>query len=304
MFFGNFISAQVAYDKIVFYDDSNNETTSENYKTKRIIKEYNIEKDCYSVLDYDVNNKLLFESKCSDKYTFLKNGDFISYYENGNVKSIQHYLKGQEVGDYKEWYDNNNPRLEGVYSDKEPLISNSFKVLQFWNSDGKQEVINGNGYFNYENNKDAFQGNIVNGFKDGIWKATYNDGSSFSEIYENGKFLSGQSIDENNNKNTYTEFEKKPEPKEGIRAFYKYIGDNFTYTSASIKNKIKGKIVIKFVVDKDGQIIEPEILRSLGYGLDEEAIRVLLSYKKWNPGQQRGRNVRVLYTLPINLSGY
>ena len=39
LFFGNFISAQVAYDKIVFYDDSNNETTSENYKTKRIIKE-------------------------------------------------------------------------------------------------------------------------------------------------------------------------------------------------------------------------------------------------------------------------
>jgi hypothetical protein len=56
------------------------------------------------------------------------------------------------------------------------------------------------------------------------------------------------------------------------------------------------------VVDKEGKIVEPKIMKSLGYGLDEEAIRVLTSYDEWNPGEQKGVFVKCLYSLPLSLT--
>lgn len=303
LFLGKLSFAQAGYDKIVFLDDKNKEVTSESYKTKRVIKDFNLEKDCYIILDYDASNFLKSESTCANKYTFSRKGDYITYYENGAKKSVTHYHDSKAIGEYNEWCEDGKKRLEGEFLSEETLSGNNYKVLNFWNSDGKQEVKDGNGHFNYLGKENSFQGNIVNGLKDGIWKESYTNGSGFSEIYENGKFITGESTDEDNNKNVYTEFESRPEPKKGLREFYKYIGNNFRYTAASIKNKISGKIIIQFVVDVNGKIVEPKIAKGLGYGLDEEAIRVLLSYENWKPGQQRGRNVRVQYSLPITLQG-
>lgn len=303
LFLGKLSFAQAGYDKIIYLNEKNKEVTSESYKIKRVIKEYNLEKECHRILDYDASNFLIAESTCSNKTTFSRKGDYITYYENGSKKSFKHYQDSKPTGENTEWYEDGKKRLEGEYVSDESLNGYNYKILNFWNTDGKQEVIDGNGNFNYEGKENSFQGKLVNGLKDGIWKESYRNGGSFSEIYENGKFISGESIDDEGNKNTYTEFESKPEPKKGLQQFYKYIGNNFRYTSASIKNKISGKIIIQFIVDTDGKLVEPMIVKSLGYGLDEEAIRVLLSYENWKPGQQRGRNVRVQYSLPITLQG-
>lgn len=56
------------------------------------------------------------------------------------------------------------------------------------------------------------------------------------------------------------------------------------------------------MIDKEGKIVELKSVKPLGYGLDEEAIRVITNYENWIPGQQRGMNVRVLYTIPITVS--
>lgn len=90
-------------------------------------------------------------------------------------------------------------------------------------------------------------------------------------------------------------------PKKGIQDFYNYVGQNFTKTKAAFENKISGKLFVTFIIDKDGKIVEPKVVKSLGYGLDEEAIRVITSYENWIPGQQRGVNVRVLYSIPITV---
>lgn len=68
------------------------------------------------------------------------------------------------------------------------------------------------------------------------------------------------------------------------------------------RNKVYGKIYMTFVVDKDGTLIEPKILRGLGYGLDENAILLVKNAKKWNPGVKRGIPTRVLYSLPITIA--
>ncbi|WP_084118329.1 energy transducer TonB [Flavobacterium micromati] len=62
-------------------------------------------------------------------------------------------------------------------------------------------------------------------------------------------------------------------------------------------------MAIRFVVGRDGEIIEPKIIKSTNKIFDREAIRVITSYGKWKPGRQRGQQVRVLYTIPLTLSG-
>ena len=93
--------------------------------------------------------------------------------------------------------------------------------------------------------------------------------------------------------------EKKPEYPHGIGEFYKYIGKNYKTPNVS---GLHGKIFVTFVVEKDGSITDIKILRDVGYGTGEEAIRVLKNCKKWSAGEQDGQKVRVLYSLPININ--
>lgn len=97
--------------------------------------------------------------------------------------------------------------------------------------------------------------------------------------------------------------EKKASFKGGESAFYKYISNNVKYPKDAIKNKIEGKIVVQFTVNKDGRIIDVSTLgKTLGYGLEEEAIRVIKNMPKWEPAVQKGKNVAMRFQIPINFS--
>ncbi|MGK4566019.1 energy transducer TonB [Flavobacterium sp. 3HN19-14] len=65
--------------------------------------------------------------------------------------------------------------------------------------------------------------------------------------------------------------------------------------------EVKGKVIVQFVVEKDGSLTDIKVVRDLGYGTGAEAIRVLKSAPKWKPGIQNGRAVRVLFSLPISI---
>jgi protein TonB len=96
----------------------------------------------------------------------------------------------------------------------------------------------------------------------------------------------------------YNAIEKKPEFPGGMEAFFKYIGNN--YKTPKVSN-LSGKLYLNFVIEKDGSIVEVKILRDLGYGTGEEAVRVLSESPKWSPGMQNGQPVRVMYSLPITI---
>ena len=63
---------------------------------------------------------------------------------------------------------------------------------------------------------------------------------------------------------------------------------------------IQGKVFIQFVIERDGSITDVKVVRGVDASLDKEAVRVVQSMPKWKPGKQRGKPVRVAYTLPIN----
>lgn len=95
----------------------------------------------------------------------------------------------------------------------------------------------------------------------------------------------------------YTSAEKKPDFPGGLKAFYEFVGQNYKAPDANVK----GKVYIQFVVEADGSLSNFEVMRDIGHGTGEEAVRVMKLSPKWIPGEQDGKKVRVLYSLPISI---
>jgi TonB family protein len=95
--------------------------------------------------------------------------------------------------------------------------------------------------------------------------------------------------------------ESMPEFPGGQQAMMRYIGENIQYPVIAQENGIQGRVICQFVIEKDGKVTDIQVVRSSGdASLDKEAIRVINSMPKWTPGKQRGKTVRVKYTIPVN----
>lgn len=183
---------------------------------------------------------------------------------------------------------------------EEPLLMNA------WGPDGVQHTKNGEGYWmaagETPNGKWVFeQGKVVEGIKDGKWIGKLADSTQYyEEVYDLGQFKSGVSW-VNGTKMAYDKPQIQPEFKGGIKEFYKFLGMNMRYPSDAARSGVAGRVMLSFVVCEDGSVCDYKVEKRVGYGLDEEALRVVkLMDGKWEPGVMRGQKVRVKYNLPIN----
>ena len=95
--------------------------------------------------------------------------------------------------------------------------------------------------------------------------------------------------------------ESMPEFPGGQQAMMKFLGENIQYPANAVEKGIQGRVICKFVVEKDGNVSDIQVVRTSGdASLDSEAVRVISTMPKWKPGVQRGKPVRVIYTIPIN----
>ena len=94
--------------------------------------------------------------------------------------------------------------------------------------------------------------------------------------------------------------EKKPEYLGGEAAMYKFINKHIKYPKKARKEGIEGIVYVQFIIDKEGNITKAKVIKGIGYGCDEEALRVVNKMPKWTPGTQRGKPVQVTFTLPFN----
>ncbi len=94
--------------------------------------------------------------------------------------------------------------------------------------------------------------------------------------------------------------EKQPEFPGGISAFYAYVAQNVNYPKPAIRQGVSGKVFVQFVIDRDGSLSGLEVVKGIGAGCDEEALRVVRNSPLWNPGKQRGKPVRVRMVVPIS----
>ena len=93
--------------------------------------------------------------------------------------------------------------------------------------------------------------------------------------------------------------ETMPEFPGGMTALMKYLGSNIKYPTISQEMGSAGRVIVQFVVNRDGSIANPTVVRGVDAYLDKEAIRVISSMPKWKPGVQNGKKVRVKYTVPV-----
>lgn len=93
--------------------------------------------------------------------------------------------------------------------------------------------------------------------------------------------------------------EQKPEFVGGEAAMYKWLGDHINYPAAAAEEGVSGRVVVEFEVSKTGSIEKVRVIRGRHPALDKEALRVVKSMPKWNPGRNNGQPVKVTYTLPV-----
>ena len=94
--------------------------------------------------------------------------------------------------------------------------------------------------------------------------------------------------------------EQMPEfPNGGMAGLMQYLSKNIKYPTIAQENGTQGRVTVQFVVNRDGSIVDAKVLRGVDPYLDKEAIRVISSMPKWKPGMQRGKAVRVKYTVPV-----
>lgn len=93
--------------------------------------------------------------------------------------------------------------------------------------------------------------------------------------------------------------EESAEPKGGMPAFYKYVGDKIKYPAQARRMGVEGRVFVEFVVNRDGTIVDVRSIKGIGAGCDEEAVRIVQSAPAWKPGKQRGKAVRQKMVIPI-----
>lgn len=299
LFVPKIILAQVTdKDEISYIDSLGQYGTFENYKYLRVIKNLKIPNlDAYPIKEYYKSGKIAMAGTINSAEMKTKVGSFTYFYESGTKKSIDIYKEGFVQTRY-DFYENGAKKLVTDFETTIVNLSDPIKISQFWDENGEQKVIDGNGFLEINDKNESERGEIKNGLKNGLWEGHQHD-VSYKETYDNGKLISGISTDKTLVSYAYTEREVKPTAANGMADFYQHVAKNFNIPNVE---GLRGKIFIAFVVEIDGSITNIKVLKDLGYGTGEEAIRAIKNYKGWVPGVQRGRKVRCTFSLPISIA--
>jgi len=290
-----------ANDDAVYLDSLFKIGTKKNHKYIRVVKDYYTpKKKSYEVKDFYKSGIIAMSGTTTNKDKIIETGVFLYYYENGNKKEEREYAENEVAADKSgiqpiRWDEDKRQYIIPVNRYK------PYKLNQYWDENNNHLIIDGNGVLIHGNKIDIIiTDRYKDGYKDGICEEkNLQLNTTFTEKYEKGKFISGIRTFEDNTTSEYTEMETKPIPKKGMADFYDFIGRN--YRAPNIQG-LSGKVYVTFVVDVDGTITDIKVLRDLGYGTGDEAIRTVSSYKGWIPGEQRGKKVRCFFSLPIEVN--
>ena len=241
-------------------------TTKDDYKYIRVVENYKDQPNLFIFTEYYKSGVVSMRAISTNKEEPKFEGSRIDYYENGNKKRETEYKKNHINGKQVEWYENENKKSEKIIKTNPKTLETVTQIIQYWDKNNEQKVIDGNGFYEETNGVASEKGEIKNSKKQGVWigKSKITN-STFTETYENGELISGISIDNNNIEHPYQVLFKKPEYKEGMMAFYQYIGKNYRLPSNVRSNPgERPKLVAAFNVDTDGKLVDIKIIKDLG----------------------------------------
>lgn len=100
----------------------------------------------------------------------------------------------------------------------------------------------------------------------------------------------------------YENVEVMPEFPGGMDRLTEYLSSNINYPEKAKNEGMEGKVIVSFIIDKNGSVKDTKAMNNIGYGLEEEAVRVISGMPDWKPGMNNGKNVNVSYTIPIKFA--
>lgn len=259
----------------------------------------------FKLEEFYKNGKPKRSGKTSSATSIKLEGIITVYNENGIKEKEQSYSSGKLLGEQKEFYENGQIKLVKVFDKptdmEKSYIDTNFRVLEVNDVLGKKFLDNeGNGKVDLKTADYQEEGFYVNGYKNGLWKERdFKTNTSFEEFYDHGKFISGKRIDEDGKIINYKEKFKLPQFRGGGNKFSEYLSRRLVYPSIARANKIQGRVILNFTVEKDGSLTNLRVMRSPDDELANEALRVMTDSPNWTPGENRGKAVRVNYSLPI-----
>ncbi len=228
-------------------------------------------------------------------------GERTTYNPNGKKQFIGKYNNNGVVVDLAYFFLNGKPYYTAVFDTAKKLEV----IADAYDLNGNSTAKNGNGtLINYADTfKRVFsKGPIANGLKEGEWRGKLSDTlTTFVCLYANGVLVSGTTYDENGKEYHFTKEEEEPFPKGGLQKFYKNLASNIKYPRKAKENFVQGKVILSFIIGKEGDFQQIKVVRGIGSGCDEAAVEALQKTSApWVPGRQYGLPVRVIYSLPID----
>lgn len=289
-------------DTSIYYFEKSGKITdtkdSANYFVVVMPPDTVVDKNLFIVKGFYMDGKTRFTGTSKNKTPRFKyQGTLIAYFPNGAKKRTMSYENGIVLGDVVEYYPNGK-----LYNIKTNSAEKSVLFKECRDSTGKVLAENGNGQwikFDESFNRIEVRGAIKNGLGDGIWHIRVNDSLETINEYKNGNIVSIANSYKSGYK-TYAMVETEPEFPGGTTVFGEFISHNVVYPIAARKNGTQGHVIVTFVIESDGTLTNVKVAKGIGYGCDEESVRVVKLSPPWKPGYQDGRPVRVVYTVPIS----
>lgn len=277
----------------------------------RVVREPDSASTLYNVFEFYLNGspKLIGKSLKIEPPQY--EGQCVTYHSNGKRESVVNYKNGVKAGEDMEFYPNGRLYIQFSYpqDNKDHVADRLGGYLITANKDslGNDQVTDGNGYYKGYNDKFTYveeEGLVKNGKREGQWKGNYqNIGTTFIETYNNGELMSGVATTKEGKASNYSKSrEVLPQFKGGVEGFARFLSRNIKYPEDALKAGVQGKVILEFVVEKDGSLSDINVIKSVAPILDNEAIRVLNNSPKWLPGTRFGLPARVQYSVPVGFA--
>ncbi len=217
---------------------------------------------------YDIKQNVVENSSEATYYKLLEEKEFAD--SDRTLEKI--YLTSGQIISFRSYIDYKNNMLHG--KSKEWYPNGELKLVAFYN----------------------------NNSLDGTFKYYWENGQlKYEEEYDNGILISGEKYDNEGKGDEHEEaYLIMPEFPGGDDALIFYLKRNIKYPKKSYKQGVEGRVVLTFLVNKDGSISDLKVAESVNEEIDTEALRVVSEMPKFIPGRQNGENIEVQFAIPIN----
>ncbi|MEQ9301493.1 MAG: TonB family protein [Cyclobacteriaceae bacterium] len=297
-----------AEDTKVYYDSEGKVTSSSQATFYRISNQFPIA-DRFHMTDFYMTGEVAANGAYLTSSYTVKDGEFVYYYPNGQVKSKGIFKENLRLGEWKWWYPNGQEMKEALIIHTNSVPNEEIELtISSWDENGNQVVNRGKGELIQYNEHQyvgelrvVAKGGILDGLKHGIWLGYDHDGDLlYKELYRDGILLRGKAYSESGSKVRYNTLSKAPMPLGGVNNLRKHIVNSLKYPRNARYENITGQVLVQFVVGKDGSIHDVETIKGIGGGCDEEAERVIETFGDWEPGVQRGQLRTSRMIMPIS----